>query len=185
MKSDLVKFRHILSKLPFDKYWQIGIQTGELLRDRIIENKYCNALEVGTSCGYSALWLIEGLMKQESASLDCIESHKDRNALAKNNISLVCPENVNCKVHLTHAPECFESFDDLLYDFVFIDATKSQSIGIFKALYPNLKKGGTIFVDNVLSHLEKMQPFINYLEGSNVEFTLHKIDAGLIEVIKN
>lgn len=185
MKSDLVKFREILSQLPFDKYWQIGVKTGELLRGRIIENNYTRALEVGTSCGYSALWLIEGLMKQESASLDCIESHKDRNTLAKNNISMVCPENVNCTVHLTHAPECFDSFDSMSYDFIFIDATKSQSIGIFKALYPHLINGGTIFVDNVLSHLEKMQPFVDYLKESNIDFTLHEIDAGLIEVRKN
>jgi len=185
MKSDLVKFREILAQLPFDKYWQIGTETGELLKKTILKNNFKKALEVGTSCGYSALWLIEALSVQKHATLDCIESHKDRNTLAKNNIALVCPENVDCKVHLTHAPECFESFDDLCYDFVFIDATKSQSIGIFKALYPHLNQGGIIFVDNVLSHLEKMQPFIDYLEENNVKYKLHKIDAGLIEVQKN
>ena len=42
MKSDLVKFRDILSQLPFDKYWQIGVKTGELLKSRIIDNKYTN-----------------------------------------------------------------------------------------------------------------------------------------------
>ena len=40
MKSDLVKFREILAQLPFDKYWQIGIETGELLKKTILENKF-------------------------------------------------------------------------------------------------------------------------------------------------
>ena len=185
MKSDLVKFREILSQLPFDKYWQIGLETGELLKSRIIENKFTKALEVGTSCGYSALWLIEALSKQEKATLDCIESHKERNTLAKNNIALVCPTNVVCNVHLTHAPECFESFENLNYDFIFIDATKSQSIAIFTAIYPHLNTNGIVFVDNVLSHLEKMQPFIDYLKENNIDYKLHNIDAGLIEIVKN
>ncbi|MBT5346720.1 hypothetical protein HOJ01_01805 [bacterium] len=185
MKSDLVKFREILAQLPFDKYWQIGVDTGCLLKSTIIKNKYCRALEVGTSCGYSALWLIEGLSAQEKASLDCIESHKERNTLAKNNIALVCPPNVECNVHLAHAPGCFESFDRPNYDFVFVDATKSQSVAIFEALYPCLNKGGTIFIDNVLSHIEKMQPFIDYLMKNKISYKLHKIDAGLIEVKKD
>lgn len=184
MTSDLVKFRNILAQLPFEKYWQIGVATGELLRDTIIKNRYTKALEVGTSCGYSALWIIEGLSAFESAQLDCIESHKERNLLANHNISLVCPKHVKCTVHLSHAPECFTGFNDLNYDLVFIDATKSQSIAIFEAVYPHLNIGATIFVDNVLSHLEKMQPFIDYLNQKNIHFTLHKIDAGVIEVRK-
>ena len=183
--NNLLKLRENLKKLPFDNFWQIGETTGAFLRDLIIENSYTNILEVGTSSGYSATWLLEGLQNQGESFLTCIESHKERHELATQNLTSVCPDNVSLNVVLSHAPECFQSGLNLKYDLVFIDATKRQTIEIFELLYSNLNQGGSIVVDNVLSHLEKMQPFLDYLESQSINFDLHQFDAGVVHVKKN
>jgi len=185
MIADIIKFRKILAQLPFDKYWQIGEETGEFLQQIIQENQYSKVCEVGSSCGYSALWMMEVLASNPQAHLDCIESHKDRSSLARYNINLVKPPNLSVEIHQAHAPECFQSFDSLSYDLVFIDATKHQTREIFEALYPHLNLGGSILVDNVLSHPEQMQPFLDYLQQNKIEFQIFNMDAGILRVKKN
>ena len=54
-----------------------------------------------------------------------------------------------------------------LFDFVFIDANKSEYIKYFKLIHPMLKKGGIIAADNILSHYKKVEPYV-------IEITNHK-----------
>ena len=62
------------------------------------------------------------------------------------------------------------------FDFVFIDANKSETLKYFELIHPHLVKGGILAVDNVLSHKEKVRPFIDEINNrpdyANVVLTL-------------
>lgn len=62
------------------------------------------------------------------------------------------------------------------FDFVFIDANKSETLKYFELIHPHLLTGGILAVDNVLSHEEKVKPFINEINSrpdyENVVLTL-------------
>ena len=66
--------------------------------------------------------------------------------------------------------------EDTKFDFVFIDANKSETLKYFELIHPHLEAGGILAVDNVLSHEEKVRPFIEAIEEhpdyENVVLTL-------------
>ena len=142
--------------------WIVGPATGHMLHwlIRVLEPEV--ALEIGTSVGYSAVWIASALDKNQRGQLWTIESHEDRYARAQKNID---------EAGLTHrifqlkghAPEIFTENPALpeQIDFAFFDATKQEHQSYFDAIFPLMKRGGMIVVDNVLSHrFGHMQKFI-------------------------
>lgn len=82
-----------------------------------------------------------------------IESHKERYARAQKNID---EAGLRHRIHSLngHAPEIFKTEIDLPedLDFVFMDATKMEHPSYFEAIFPRIKPGSFLVVDNVMSH---------------------------------
>jgi len=144
-----------------NRYWICGPQTGRFLYDKVIEVGAKNILEFGTSVGYSALWMIKALIdnrqqgRQTADSsgghLWTVESHKERGDLACENF-----RGVEEFVTLVrgHAPEVLVGMNLPVFDIAFFDATKYEHLSYFDAVYPRLRDGGFLIVDNVISHGE-------------------------------
>lgn len=103
-------------------------------------------LEIGTFTGYSAICLAKGL--SENGLLYTIEINDERKPIIdefikkagfSDKIKLIIGD------ALKEIPEITE-----LFDLVFIDADKPNYLNYFKAVFPKLKPGGFIIVDNVL-----------------------------------
>jgi XTP/dITP diphosphohydrolase len=151
-----------------NKYWICGRDTGRFLYENVLKEKPKVVLEFGTSIGYSALWIAKALMEiGEGGRLFTVESHKERGDFAAKNFEEVGIESVVTLVR-GHAPEVVTAdkvLEGLIFDMAFFDSTKYEHLSYFDAVYPRLKKGGVIIVDNVISHGEgnMMRKFIDMM----------------------
>lgn len=142
--------------------WIVGPSTGRMLHwlVRVLEPEV--ALEIGTSVGYSALWIASALDKNQRGQLWTIESHEERFKRAQANIEEAGLEHRIYQLK-GHAPEIFTENPVLpqRIDFAFFDATKQEHQSYFDAIFPRIPSGGMIVVDNVHSHrFGQMEQFI-------------------------
>lgn len=139
-----------------EKYWICGPETGAFLLEKIREIGAERILEIGTSVGYSALWMAKVRLQitdySGSFEIFTVESHKERGDLAERNFR---EAGVDGFVHLVrgHAPEVLSDIPGE-FDFVFFDATKYEHLAYFEAVYPRMKEGAVLVVDNVSTHGE-------------------------------
>lgn len=133
--------------------WIVGQKTGRLLHwlVRVTEPKII--FEVGTSVGYSALWMADALESNEDGELWTVESHEERFERAEQNIG---ESGLGHRITQIkgHVPEIFKDGRELpeKVDLAFFDATKKQHQDFLDVLLPRMESGGLIVVDNVHSH---------------------------------
>lgn len=163
--------------------WIVGPETGHMLHWLVRVWQPENIIEIGTSIGYSAIWMAAALEENEKGKIYTIESHKKRFELSQNNIteSGLFHRIVQFR---GHAPEVFEREPALpkKIDFAFFDATKKDTQRFFDAVFPLLSPGGLIAVDNVKSHrFDSMLKFINAIHADpRVEVVEIPVGAGLL-----
>ena len=165
------KTLNLLSELDKTRedFWNVDNGSANFLSILIKINNSKNALEIGTSNGYSTIWLANAL-KTTGGKLTTIEFWDNRLNVAIENFKKAGVENI-IESRLGQAVMILEemaySKNPPLFDFVFIDANKSEYIKYFKLIHPRLKKGGIIAADNILSHYKKVEPYV-------IEITNHK-----------
>ncbi|MFC1656116.1 O-methyltransferase [Patescibacteria group bacterium] len=156
-------------------YWIISHETGEFLSNLIRENNMKRALEVGTSVGYSGIWLAEALT-HTGGKLYTIESHNERFKIASENFHRAGLQDYITQLK-GHAPDV--EIPDM-FDLLFLDATKIEHLSYLTAFLFHMKKGGIIVADNALSHEEEMKNYKDYIFNSDqLESKLIKIGTGL------
>jgi len=119
---------------------------GQALYDIVIQHKYKNALEIGTSNGYSGLWIGWALSKT-GGKLTTVEIDRSRHeeALAyfrEAGLSRVIDG------RLGDAHEIVPALQGP-FDFVFCDADKEWYQNYLKAVLPKLAEGGCFAAHNV------------------------------------
>ena len=154
-----------------DQYWNIPKEVAQMLYFFVRATKPKRILEIGTSNGYSGIWLAQALADNErdfgvSGCLYTVESHEERFALAGDNFAKAgvggCVKQIK-----GHAPEIFGACSDIEegeFDLLFFDATKKQHLEFLAKGLPLLKVGGVVMADNVLSHWDEMKHFVAYAE---------------------
>lgn len=165
-----------------ERVWIVGRETGRLLHFLLRVLQPAAALEIGTSVGYSAIWMGAALQENGKGQLWTIESHGGRFERAQKNIAEAGLEDFVMQVK-GHAPEVisleFGVPDEL--DFAFFDATKNEHELYFDAVLPRMQKGGMIAVDNVLSHGEEMAGFLEKLAArEDLEVVTLHVGSGLL-----
>lgn len=135
---------------------------GEFLHDFIVERGYKRGLEIGTSNGYSAIWMGMALRKT-GGKLVTLEIDKHRASLARKNFTRVKLREV---IELREG-DALEIIPGLSgpFDFVFIDAWKPDYVRYFQMVFPKVRAGGAIFAHNVLSHGSEMLEFLEEIES--------------------
>lgn len=130
----------------------------QLLLQIILIKQPKNILEIGTAIAYSTLRMHEIVPNAQITSLEKNEMMYEE---ALRNVELYSQNN-HIKILLGDALETIERLPkEETFDFVFIDAAKSQYHRYFNAVDPLLIKGGVIVTDNVL--------FRNLVLASNEE----------------
>ena len=121
--------------------------SSEILIKTVKEKNPKNILEIGTAIGYSGSLML----KNSNANLTTIEISSKNILLAKKNF-----ENLNLlhRVNLIEgdANEIIKklSFDNKLFDFIFLDGPKSKYVSQLPYLLNILETNGLIFADDVL-----------------------------------
>lgn len=161
------------------QFWNISRTTAEFIYNLIVDSNAQNVIEVGTSNGYSGIWIAKAL-KRTGGKLTTIEFYDKRLDIAKENFSIcgvaeiIEPKKGDAATILEHLPQ------DYKCDIAFIDANKAQYIKFFELIDPHLNPGGYILADNVISHAPKVQTFLEAINNHpNYENVVLPLPAGL------
>ena len=136
-------------------------------------------LEVGTSNGYSTLWLADAV-RDTGGSLCTLEIDKARKKAARQNLREAKLDDY-VRMEVCDAGEFLRDYPKY-FDVVLLDADRSQ----YTAYWPHLqriltKPGSLLVVDNVLSHADEVQAFIALVEADkNFSSMVLDIGAGLL-----
>jgi caffeoyl-CoA O-methyltransferase len=144
------------------QYWSVPRQDGEFLHLQVEATHAVSVLEVGTSHGYSAIWM--GLaLEQTGGQLTTIEIDPGRHALARRHIAAA---GLSSRVRLllgdAHrvVPQLSGPFD-----FVFLDADKEGQVDYFRKLYPGkLAPGGILVAHNAIRQARSMRDYLDLVQ---------------------
>lgn len=129
-----------------DKNMLSGFYQGRLLAmiSKMLQPR--RVLEVGTYMGYSALCLAEGLT--DDGKIITIDVQPETFEIAKG-FWAKSPLNDKIDGLLGNALEIIPTLSDT-FDLVFIDADKPNYANYYDLIFPKVRVGGIIIVDNVL-----------------------------------
>ncbi len=163
-----------------DGFYNISADTGEFFYILVLISKAENILEVGTSNGYSTIWLGEAA-KQNKGKITTIEISEHKVKMASENFKRAKLSNI--KIIHGNALEEIQKLKGK-FDFLFLDAVKEDYINYFKLAYHKLTNGAVIVADNAIMFGKYMKDYLIYVKnhkglrsvlvpiGSGVEFTL-------------
>lgn len=145
-----------------DRLRNISRELGQFLS---IFVKGCNAkqiLEIGTSNGYSTLWLASAAL-ETNGTVTTVELSPDRVAEA-----LVNFERANLRrridIHNQEAGEFLDVQGNHSFDFMFLDSERTQYIWWWENIKRILKPEGVLVIDNATSHAHELAEFFHMIE---------------------
>jgi predicted O-methyltransferase YrrM/predicted pyridoxine 5'-phosphate oxidase superfamily flavin-nucleotide-binding protein len=132
--------------------------TGEFLNVLVRATGARRVLEIGTSNGYSTLWLADGA-RAIGGSVTTVESSEYKVGLASANFMR---SGLSPFIRLVHddAGQFLQQSDPSAYDFVFLDSERTEYPTWWPHLRRVLSSRGLLIVDNATSHVEQMAPFV-------------------------
>lgn len=162
-KADPSRVRKILDEMEskIGRYWSTPRKDAEFLHLMVKATRAVNVLEVGTSQGYSAIWMGLGL-EETGGRLTTIEIDTERHALAQRNVR---EAGLAGRVALVRG-DAHREIAGLKgpFDFVFLDADKDGQMDYFKKLYPKkLASGAIVAVHNAISEAGDMKDYTDMI----------------------
>ncbi len=166
------------------RYRNIEPESAELLNVLIRAQQSKRILEIGTSTGYSTLWLAYAA-QATSAKITTLEIDAERSELAHQNaVDFSLDRFVEFLV--SDAQDYLRQTTEK-FDFILLDAERDAYCDYWNYLPQILKeKGGLLVVDNVVSHESEVKDFLNLIrDNSKFSTTTLPIGAGLFLVTYN
>jgi len=156
---------------------QIPPQTGRFIALLAAGAPAGRYLEIGTSAGYSTLWLTLAC-RLAGRRLTTFEILADKAALARETFAAAGVGDVVDFVHgdaLDHLAECRE------VAFCFLDAEKDVYGACYEAVVPNLTGGGLLVADNAINHEATLRPMLERaLHDERVDALVVPIGSGVL-----
>ena len=155
------------------QYTNIAPENGQFLSILIHSIQAQNVLEVGTSNGYSTLWLAAAL-KETGGRLITLEFDQKRAAEAQTHLQEVGLDgivDVRIGNALDEIPKC-----DATFDLVFLDAEKNEYRRYLELAFPNIRPGGLIVADDTVTMRDEMPDYIEFVFSTPL---LHSVDIPL------
>ncbi|PSM15389.1 O-methyltransferase [Stenotrophomonas maltophilia] len=155
-------------------------ETGEFLAVLVRFGAARRVLEIGTSNGYSTLWLAEA-----AAAIDghvtTLEFAGDKVAMARANFARSGLAEHITLVHGDAGQWLAQAGEDSI-DLLFLDSDRGQYAGWWPQLRRVLRPGGLLVVDNATSHAEEMEPLRALLEA-DADFCTSLVPVGNGELL--
>jgi len=136
---------------------QIPPETGKFLALLAASAPDGNLVEIGSSAGYSTLWLALAC-RATNRHIKTFEVLEEKQVLAKETFKQACVEDV-VKLISGDANDYLDDYKDIA--FCFLDAEKNLYLDFYELIIPRLKKGGILVADNVISHQTALQPLLD------------------------
>lgn len=153
---------------------QIPPETGKFLAMLAVGAPRGAVLEVGTSAGYSSMWL--GLACRENGSrLTTFEMLESKVRLAQETLRLAGLEEV-VQVVQGDARQHLGQYQQVA--FCFLDIEKQLYQECYDLVVPNLVRGGMLCADNVISHQQELSSFLEHAAADE------RVDALVVPIGK-
>lgn len=149
--------------------------TGEFLSVLIRATNAQRILEIGTSNGYSTLWLADA-SHAIGGEVTTVELSDRKFNMAAKNFSRSNLSSIIKQVH-GNAGNLLSDTEDNAYDLIFLDSERPEYPGWWPDLRRVIRPGGLLVVDNAISHPDEMAPFISLVE-SDQNFTTSLVPVG-------
>ena len=138
-------------------YANVDTAEGAWLRDLARSVQARRALEIGTSTGYSGIWIAMAL-RQNGGSLITLEINQRRHGQALENFRAT-GLGAFIEARLGNALEEVPKIEGP-FDFVFIDANKPDYLRYYEMVLPKVRRGGVIVAHNVDNLPRQMSDFL-------------------------
>jgi predicted O-methyltransferase YrrM len=122
-------------------------------------------LEIGTSNGYSTIWIADAL-RQEHGKVVSVEVSREKEVMARGNLER---SGLSDFVDLREgdAGSLLRTLDSRSFDLVFMDAERTQYLSYWEDVDRVLRPGGTLLVDNAIEPKpEELVDFFAHVNGS-------------------
>ena len=149
--------------------------TGEFLSVLVRAMIARRVLEIGTSNGYSTLWLAEAA-RDIGGSVTTVELSESKIQLASENFARSGLLPFIRSIH-DDAGRVLERSEADAFDLVFLDSERPEYPGWWPNLRRVLRSGGLLVVDNATSHPEQMAPFVALVKA-HAGFTTSLVPVG-------
>jgi predicted O-methyltransferase YrrM len=157
------------------KMLNITRDTGEFLAVLVRAALARRVLEIGTSNGYSTLWL--GRAAQDiGGSVTTVEKSQYKIDLAAKNFARSGLASTIAQVH-DDAGRLLVRSADGAFDFIFLDSERPEYSGWWPHLRRVLRRGGLLVVDNATSHPAEIAPFVALVKA-DAEFITSLVPVG-------
>jgi predicted O-methyltransferase YrrM len=156
---------------------QVARATGQFLFALVAPQWDCEVLEIGSSRGYSSIWLGAGVRYLGGRVLS-LESDPAKVEAWRRNVAEAGLEEW---VELVDG-DAFEELPQIqdVFDVVFLDAEKEDYERLFDLSRDKVEPGGLVVADNVLSHEETLGAYSRARQADpTVESVTIPLDRGL------
>jgi predicted O-methyltransferase YrrM len=162
-----------------ERPWIIPESTGQFLHDLIVKNNFKSVLELGTSIGYSTIWIADAL-SQTNGYIHTIEHSLNKIPVAQNYFQESGLSNL-ITLHQGNILDILKQFpDDAKFDFVFMDADRGHYHEYFPIIKKHLLPGAILVADNAGNMSGRMQPFFDLLNQEGISFKVLDMDNGIL-----
>ena len=163
VKRDPAQLKRLLDEMEAKGYpfWSVPRKDAEFLHLMVKATRSMNILEIGTSHGFSAIWIGLGL-EETGGRLMTIEIDPERYNLARKHVN---EAGLSQRITLIKgdAHAAVPTLDGP-FDFVFMDADKEGQMDYFNKLYPKkLLPGGMLAVHNAIRQARSMQDYLKMI----------------------
>src|SRR5262249_2876095 len=143
--------------------------TGRLLWILIRSGRATRMLEIGTSNGYSTIWLADAA-RDTGGRVTTLELEPSKITMARENLGRA---QLSDRVQIIEGPatESLQRLDGP-FDLVFLDADRPNYLTYLEALVPRLVAGGVVVADNVTSHAQELQFYLARVKSHPALFSV-------------
>ena len=166
-----------------DRFRNVEPDTARLLALLIRALAPQRLLEIGTSNGYSTIWLADAA-RAVAGSLTSVEIDPARSAMARENLERAGLEDL-VDLRVGNAGSVLSGGESGEWGFIFLDAERPAYAGYWPQLVRVLAPRGLLAVDNVISHAEELVEFRALVEADDrVTHALVPTGAGVLLIVR-
>lgn len=142
--------------------WQIPREEGEFLYSLVLSSHARLVVEVGTSYGFSGLFLGAAL-RTTGGLLHTIDADPRKHEMARATFEKAGLADI-ITIHLGDARQILPTIEGPI-DMVFLDAEKAMTREYFDLVWNYVRRGGSVLTDNVLTHRDELRKFVQYVRA--------------------
>jgi predicted O-methyltransferase YrrM len=161
----------------------VEAETAQLLAVLVRALAPAKLLELGTSNGYSTIWLADAA-RAAGGHVTSVEVEAERTAQAQANLDRAGLSDL-VELRVEDAADTLAGAADASWQLVFLDSERPAYVAYWPELVRTLADGGLLVVDNVLSHADEVREF-RALVAADARFleALVPIGAGVLLIVK-